>query len=104
VELNGSHEVVWGGDTTLPRDVRPSDVIVLDERIANQSGLTVEQFALVTCGYRESNPRDVLAAAISGRLGLFLAEQQKQYIVAIRGSEDGTPANIIQAGAWESSR
>ena len=104
VELNGSHEVVWGGDTTLPRHVRPSDVIVLDERIANQSGLAVEHSALVTCGYRESNPRDVLSAVTSGRLAQYLAEQQKQYIVAIRGSEDETPSDIIQAGAWEPAR
>ena len=104
VELHGTHEVVWGGDTTLPRDVRSSDVIVLDERIANQSGLAVEQSTLVTCGYRESNPRDVVSAVISGQLAQYLAEHQKQYIVAIRGSEDETPADIIQAGAWEQSR
>jgi 4-amino-4-deoxy-L-arabinose transferase-like glycosyltransferase len=100
VELDGRFEVVWAGDTTTPRDVRPSDIIVVDEEITAPPQLSGYRMQRVTCGYRQSEARDVIAALLSGRLRQFLSLQQKRYIVATPHLEEYAGHGIRQVG-WE---
>jgi hypothetical protein len=98
VELDGRFEVIWAGDTALPREVQPSDVVVFDEQIADPSQLTGCRTEFVTCGYREYPARDLLAALLSGRVHDFLSDRQKRYVVATPVLTEDADRDIRQVG------